>query len=353
MIATLTQGERALGELKGVGRSLPNPHLLIRPYIRREAILSSRIEGTVTRLGQLLLFEAGTETAEEDSDLAEVLNYIEAVELGIAELASGKPLTLWMIRSLHARLMQGVRGKNKRPGQFRHCSVVIGRSGETPENARFVPPNPTSVEPLMFELEQYWKNPSPLAAIIQLAIIHYQFEAIHPFMDGNGRLGRLLIALLLAERQILPQPLLYLSAYFEMHGDEYRDLLLRVSQKGDWKAWIQFFAQGVLEQAQDAIQRSSTILQLWESYRNKAQRDGRPGKSLLLIDMLFESPALTVQRVEKRLSVAYTTAQRYIEVLISDGILVEATGFLRNRVYVAKEVLALLGDEQETDWRST
>ncbi|MGL4421570.1 MAG: Fic family protein, partial [Gemmataceae bacterium] len=347
LVEALSLAERALGELKGVGRSLPNPHLLIRPYVRREAILSSRIEGTVTRLGQLLIFEAGTEAAEEDSDLAEVLNYIEAVDFGIQQLREGYPLSLSLLRAIHARLMQGVRGSNKKPGAFRPCDVWIGRQGLGPQSARFVPPSFHTVELLMQQLEAFWKNPGRVSPLVELALVHYQFEAIHPFMDGNGRLGRLLMMLLLHVRGRLDQPLLYLSAYLHEHDAAYRDHLLLVSQTGSWEAWIEFIARGITEQANDALERTKRILDLQSEYRRELKKNHQPEKLLDIIDMLFESPAITAKGIVAKLGVSDPTAQKHVKLLVDAEILREVSGKRRDRVYIAPAIFALLGDEAE------
>ena len=249
----LSEADQSLGELAGVGRRLPNPHLLIRPFIRREAVLSSRIEGTMTRLDQLFLFEAEPEHVSHPSDVAEVANYVRALEHGLELLKNGLPLCLRVLREVHGKLLEGVRGGQKAPGDFRRCDVMIGRQNQAYHQARFVPPMHTALAPLLREFEKFLNAPGELPVIVQLALAHYQFEAIHPFMDGNGRVGRLLITLMLCERGTLPQPLLYLSAFFEHHEQEYKDRMLEVSRRGAWNDWITFFARGVTEQARDAV----------------------------------------------------------------------------------------------------
>ena len=261
-INLLAEAQGALGELRGVGRGLPNPHLLINPFLRQEAVLSSRIEGTTSGLQQLLVFEVDPATDEGLSDVSEVANYVAALELGFALLET-MPICLRMIRHVHERLMAGVRGENKRPGEFRQEPVVIGHPGVSAENARFVPPPVMEMTAALNDLERYiGTRESQLPDLIQLALVHYQFETIHPFMDGNGRMGRLLIALQLREQQVLPQPFLYLSAYFERHQDAYRDLMLRVSTHGDWKSWIDFFLAGVHRQSVETLETSHRLLDL-------------------------------------------------------------------------------------------
>lgn len=337
----LAEAHHALGQLAMVGRLLPNPHLLIRPFLRREAILSSRIEGTVTRLDQLLLFEAQEQEAEEDSDLAEVANYVNALEYGLGRIGEGMPLCLRLLREIHKELLRGVRGAEKRPGQFRLCDVLIGRS-RSYADARFVPPTPLSLDPLLRDFERFLNEPGPVPAVAQLALAHYQFETIHPFMDGNGRLGRLLITLMMCERKVLTQPLLYLSAYFERHDEEYRDQMLRVSQRGDWGDWITFFARGVAEQSLDAVQRAQRLLDLWRDYRRRIQEAGQPSAVLGLVDGLFAAPAITISGAAKMIGVTFPTAQKYVERLEQDGIVEEVTGKPRYRTYMAREILALL-----------
>jgi len=332
-----------------VGVLLPNPHLLIHPFVRREAVLSSRIEGTITRLDQLLLFEAQEEGSNGDSDVEEVVNYINALEYGLKRLGEGMPLCLRLLREVHEQLLSGVRGADKRPGQFRQCGVMIGRRGQNYDDARFVPPAPTALEPFLRDFERFLNGPGDLSVVAQLAVTHYQFETIHPFMDGNGRLGRLLITLMLCERQVLPLPLLYLSVYFEKNDNEYRDLMLEVSRRGAWVEWITFFARGIAEQARDAVQRSQRLLDLWRGYRQRVQDTGQPASVLSLVDRLFAAPAITITGAAKLLNVSFPTAQRYVESLESDGVLTEATGKARKRTYLAREILRLLDEPVATD----
>jgi Fic family protein len=342
LVGLLSEATLALGKLDGVGRMLPNPHLLIRPFVRREAVLSSQIEGTVTRLDQLLLYEAEPDLeAGQAPDVAEVANYVRALEYGLGQLAEGMPVCLRLLRQIHQHLMEGVRGSDKRPGQFRQCAVLIGRQGQGFEDARFVPASHTALDALLRDFEQFLNQPGDLPLIVQLALAHYQFETIHPFMDGNGRLGRLLITLLLCERRALAQPLLYLSAYLERHRNAYLDHLLEVSRQGAWTEWITFFARGVQEEAGDAARRSFQLLRLWQQYRERisALRSPVPVK---LVDQLFASPYLTNKKAAEVLGMSFPTAQRHIGKLESAGILREITGRSRNQVFLAAEVMALL-----------
>ncbi len=345
LVTTLSQADRALGELAGVGSMLPNPHLLIGPFLRREAVLSSRIEGTVTRLEQLLLFEVRPDDGDPSGDVGEVASYVRALEFGLARLAE-LPVSLRLMKEIHLRLMEGVRGESKRPGHFRAIQVMIGRPGQSLEDARFVPPAPAAVQNHLRALESFIHAPNDLPILVQLALIHYQFEAIHPFMDGNGRIGRLLITLLLCERGCLPQPLLYLSAYLERHSDAYRDHLLRVSQGGGWIDWIRFFADGVAEQAIDSVHRARRLLALQKQYRDRLQAKSNSSLVLRLVDELFASPVLTIARAMELLGVTFRSAQQNVDKLLKAGILREVTGKQRNRVYIAQGIMNLL-DETE------
>lgn len=343
LAGAISRADQALGALRSLGNLLPNPHLLIRPFIRREAILSSRIEGTVTRLDQLLMYEAEPDAGEPNDDLTEVLNYVAALDYGLSRLAEGVPIGLWLLREIHQILMRGARGERKRPGQFRACPVLIGRTTRY-EDAWFVPPDHQDVEPLMRGLEEFLRAPGDLPIVVQIAFAHYQFESIHPFMDGNGRLGRLLITLMLCERGVLSKPLLYLSAYLEAHDEEYRDGLLMVSQTGNWEEWIRFIAAGVAEQAEDAVGRAERIMALREDYRKRA---AAAGKSVALVEHLFESPAITITGVEHVMGKAYNTAKRHVAWMVGEGILAPVEGDTRSRVYMAPEIFRLLGATPE------
>ncbi len=346
LVQSISRAERALGELAGVGRMLPNAHLLIRPFARREAVLSSRIEGTVTKLQHLMLFEAQAEEIAEAPDANEVLNYVKAMDHGLELLTNGLPLCLRMLRELHRRLMQGVRGGDQRPGEFRNVSVLIGRSNQNYDEARFVPPHPSQLDPLLNDFERFLNNSGDLPIVVQLALAHYQFEAIHPFADGNGRVGRLLMTLMLCERRILPQPLLYLSAYLEHHDEEYRDHLLAISQRGTWAEWIRFFANGVAEQALDASSRARQLLDLQQTYRERIQRQSKTARLLQLIDHLFAWPFVTIAQVAAAIDVTAKAATANVEKLVNLGILESADPTRRwNRVFFAPEILRLLDAE--------
>ena len=340
-VGLLSNADRAIGELNGIGQVLPNPHLLISPFLRREAVSSSRIEGTVTELRQLLLFEVEPTSQPNPPDVQEVANYVIALEYGLNRLAE-LPISLRLIREIHERLMQGVRGEAQRPGEFRRIQNFIGYQGQSVKEARFVPPPVEAMTQALHSFEQFLHGDNDLPFLVQLALIHYQFECIHPFSDGNGRMGRLLIPLLLCEREFLSQPLLYLSAFLERNRDEYMDLLLNISQSGDWISWIRFFLNGVAIQANDAVVRSQRLMGLWQEFRTVMQNARSSTLPLQLIDALFAAPFITVARAQAVLNVTYRSAQRNIEILEKEGFLVEITGRHRNRVYLASQIFEII-----------
>lgn len=344
-IRLLSEANRGLGELAGVGQTLPNPHLVIGPFLRREAIFSSRIEGTTATAEELLLFEALPTEEPRTPDAREVANYVKALEYGLQRLKN-LPVSLRLIRELHGVLLKGVRGQDRNPGEFRRSQNIIGQRGQRIELARYVPPPVPEMQQGLDEFERFLHTPSDLPFLVQLALIHYQFEAIHPFMDGNGRIGRLLITLLLCERGLLKEPLLYLSAYFDRYRDAYVDHLLHVSQAATWTDWIQFFLQGVAEQSEDAVRRSQKLLALWQNYRGRFQTARSSALLLKLVDALFAYPATWIARARKQLGVTHRSAQLNVEKLVAAGILAERTGRQRNRVYLAPEILAIIEADQ-------
>ncbi len=334
----ITEADRALSELVGTARNLPNPHLLTRPFLRREALLSSQIEGTQTSLSELFYFEASGAGTPPTPDVEEVVNYVMALEYGLKSLEY-RPVTLSLLRDIHHRLLQGVRGASKSPGQFRKEQNWIAAPGRPLHEARYVPPPPLQMRDALGDFETFLHTESDLPALVRIALIHYQFEAIHPFDDGNGRIGRLLIPLLLCKEGLLPRPLLYLSAFFEKNRQQYRDGLLAVSQHGAWEAWIRFFLQGVIEQSQDAVRRSDHLLRLWRTYRRRLQESSTSGLALKLVDELFEAPVTSVQSVVQKLKITPRSAQMTVDRLVNAAILQETTGRQRNRIYVATEIL--------------
>jgi len=340
LVSLLAEAERALARLAAVGAAFPEPYILVRPFVRREAVLSSRIEGTRASLADVYAYEAGqTSFLAPGSDAREVHNYVRALDYGLERLQT-LPVSLRLIREIHTRLMENVRGGAWTPGEFRRSQNWIGPADATLETATYVPPPVEEMHVALDCLEKYLHAPSDLPPLARLGLIHYQFEAIHPFLDGNGRVGRLLIALLLCEWNLLPQPLLYLSFYFERKRAEYYDCLLAVSQRGEWDAWLRFFLTGVRDQALEATARVALLHGLRERYRDllAGQRDApRLGQAL---DLLLGHPIMTVRQMQAGLGLNdYKTVLRYVEKLERLGILREVTGGRRNRLYRADEIL--------------
>jgi Fic family protein len=348
-IASLaSRADLALGTLSGLGETLLNPHLLIYPFVRKEAVLSSRIEGTQSSLSDLLLFEATK--AEKQQDVREVQNYVRAMEHGLKRL-EGLPLSLRLIRELHTILMEGVRGERATPGEFRQSQNWIGPPGCNLNDATFVPPPVAEMKEALDQLEKFLHADTQLPPLVELALIHYQFETIHPFLDGNGRIGRLLITLFLCQRSILNKPLLYLSAFFERHRQEYYQYLLGVSQNGAWRQWIEFFLQAVVEQSDDAVKRARRLLDLHRNYYQTSLGKRLPPTAVELVGLIFVRPVLNTKVVQEYLKVTFPAAQKAIEALIEEGILAEITGGKRNKVYAAKEILGILEEDTQVEGR--
>ena len=345
LASLLSEADSKLGELSGAGQLLPNPHLLIRPFMRREAVTSSRIENTQSGLDDLFFFEADETERPPMSDVTEIINYVLAMEYGIKRLED-LPISYRLIREIHGILMRGVRGENATPGQVRTSQNWIGSPGCTLMEATYVPPPEPEMRQCFSDLEKYIHSNAKEPALIQCAFIHYQFEAIHPFVDGNGRIGRLLITFMLLERGLLSQPLLYLSDFFEQHRDEYYRLLLNVSQKGDWKAWITFFLNGVRQQSEDALLTIQKLLALQNGYKEIAVGQRVPKVVNPLIDYLFASPVISISTLSKTWEITYSTVQRGVNHLIEKGILKEVTGGHRNRLFVAREIYNIIMTER-------
>ena len=339
LVAVLSRADQAIGRLAGEGSRFPNPHLFIRPFLNREAVLSSRIEGTRTTLEELLAAGAGVLDVSNPADLHEVGNYVAALEYGLERLNS-LPLSLRLIREIHERLMRGVRGDVATPGEFRRSQNWIGPPGCGLNDATYVPPPVVELMGCLDALERFLLDVT-LPPLVRAALAHSQFEAIHPFLDGNGRVGRLLISLLLVERDVLPSPLLYLSAWFESTREEYYAHLLAVTRKGAWESWLVYFLEGVCAQAEDALARIQDIDDLYERWRETLAgvRSGRPEQVLRLF---VGNPFRTVGGVAKELDVVYTTARRAIDRLEEAGIVSLVGAARRNRVYCARAMLEVL-----------
>jgi Fic family protein len=340
LVTLHSEAERELARLALAGKEFSHPHILARPFIRNEAVISSRIEGTQATLEDLYSYEATQMSfLEPTSDAREVYNYVLALDYGL-ERVKTLPISLRLIRELHAKLMEGVRGETLTPGEFRRSQNWVGPAGCTLETATYIPPPVDEMQTALDAFEKYIHAPSDLPALTRIGLIHYQFEAIHSFLDGNGRVGRLLISLLLFQWELLPRPLLYLSAFFERHRSEYYERLLAVSQAGDWEGWVRFYLTGMRDLSREAAIRVENLEQLREHYH--AQLAGRRSSKRLIevVDYLIGSPILTVRGLQAGLKLAdFKTAERYVAALENAGILREGTGRKRNRLYRADEVL--------------
>src|SRR4030042_646085 len=347
ILRMLSDADRALGELAGLGRTMPNPHLLIGPFMRREAVLASRIEGTQADVTDLYAYEAkqlsltGLKAPPPESDVREVLNYVRAMEYGLKRLDT-LPVSLRLIRELHERLMEGVRGEQATPGEFRRSQNWIGAPGCTLNEAEFVPPPVPEMHEALDALEKYLHGGDTHPPLLRLAFIHYQFEAIHPFLDGNCRIGRLLTTLLLVSWDLLPLPLLYLSAFFEAHRQAYYDTLLAVSERGAWPEWIRFFLKEVAEQGRGARGRAKSPPD-WETQWRQRLQKGRTSALLLrLVDSLFISPAVTIPQTQRLLGVTYRSAKLNIEKLAEAGILRQRGESSYGKMYLAEDILQVI-----------
>lgn len=336
----------ACGRLDGVSALLPDPDLYLYAYVRREALLSSQIEGTQSSLSDLLLFELEEAPGVPFDDVVEVSSYVAALEHGLARMASGFPLSSRLLREIHEVLLARGRGADRMPGQFRRSQNWIG--GTRPGNARFVPPPPGLVEGCMAELERFIHADDDLHVLVKAALAHVQFETIHPFLDGNGRLGRLLIVLMLVDGGILRQPLLYLSLFFKQHRSRYYELLDEVRQQGDWEAWIAFFLEGVESTAAAAVDSAHRLLDLFRSDEMKLTGLGRSGTSLRQVyASLRQRPLIGIPQLASRAQVSFPTAAKAMERLVALGIAREVTGGRRNRVFAYDAYLAILGEGAE------
>ncbi len=330
---------RNLGVLDGVSRNLRNPHLLIGPFVRREAVLSSKIENTHASAQQLALFEFEPGAVRERDEVGEVFNYVRALEHG---LRSDLPVCLRLVRELHSILLSDVARYRGTAGAFRTSQNAIGRDGARFSEMKFVPPPPSRLHDCLNHFERYVNTPDGLPPLVRMALVHYQFEAIHPFDDGNGRVGRLLIPLMLCGGSHLQKPLVYVSAFFEEHRERYADLLYRVSTEGCWEEWIEFFVSAVSTQAADALTRAEELAALRERYRALVKEKRASGLLPAIIDELFVRPSITSARVQQLNGVNPPSANAALERLVSKGIVAEVTGRKRNRVFVAPEILGVI-----------
>lgn len=339
-VRLLGEAEGALGRLAGVGRLLPNPDLLIRPYLLREALSSTRIEGTQASMVEV--FEADAAGEAPNADVEEVVNYVAAMRWGLERLDE-LPLSTRLLCEMHRRLMAGVRGRELAPGELRTSQNWIGAPGSTIETAQFVPPPPAELSALLADWERFAHEQPELPLLVQNALLHSQFETIHPFLDGNGRLGRLLLVFFLIARGRLTVPLLYLSAYLERQRQDYYDALQAIRESGDPTPWIDLFLTAVETQADDAVQRAQRIVALRESYLQEAATMGTPN-ALTLVDLICENPVLTTRSIEDRLDVSRPTALRLLRRMEEQGVLTETdSGARGQRRYVARAMMEAVG----------
>ena len=341
MVRLLSAADRCLGRLDGVASVLPNPNLFVAMYVRQEAVLSSQIEGTQSTLEDVIQFELGANGERLPQDVEEVVNYVHAMNHGLRRL-SELPLSLRLIREIHADLMAGMRGSQRSPGEFRTSQNWIGPAGCTLHDASFVPPPVPDMGDALGNLERFLHERDRLPVLIQAGIAHAQFETIHPVLDGNGRVGRLLITFLLCEREILQRPLLYLSHFLKARRSEYYDRLMAIRNDGNWEGWLKFFLRGVFEVSTSATETARRILSLREDHRQLVvTRLGSTPHAPRLLDFLYEQPIVNVRSAERYLGCTYATANKLVEQFTTLGILREVTGGKRNRLYRYTEYLSL------------
>ena len=341
-VRILSEADRGIGALKSLSRLIPNPNLLVAPYVRKEAVQSSRIEGTQASLSDIFYYEASKEKPKH-ADVVEVLNYVRAMNYGLSRLKE-LPLCLRLVREIHLKLMEGVRGEEMKPGLFRTTQNWIGPPGCSLADATYVPPPVPEMNEALGQWQRFLETEDSIAPLVKCAVMHYQFEAIHPFLDGNGRVGRLLITFYLYERGYLEHPILYLSDFFERHRSTYYSLLLGVSQSGDWDAWLRYFIRGVAEQSRVAEETGHKILELQRRYRQQLQKQAVPASVFHLLDMLFLNPFVSLPGVSDHLKITWPTAKSSVECLVKLGILEEISGRKRSRIYCAKELLNILAE---------
>ncbi|MEX2192378.1 MAG: Fic family protein [Nitrosarchaeum sp.] len=345
IVALLSEASIQLGRLSGIGTLIPNPHLLIRPYVLREAVLSSKIEGTQASILDVFRFQAGGFEGSKDAEskrITEVVNYVTALDDCLEAVKKGNEIDLNMIKSAHHKLMNKVRGQELAPGEFRTVQNWIGVPGTKIEDATYVPPRAENITELLEDLVNFIKNPTDrIPVLLQCAIIHYQFEAIHPFGDGNGRIGRLLIPLLLQSRGLLSQPLLYISVYVEKNKTQYYNALLEVSKNSDWINWFKFFLMAVVTQAKDASDNIQKLMNLQESYNKKLRSSKVSASVMSLATYLFSNPIITIPTAATYLKITYPPAKNAINRLVKLGIL-EQNNRERNKTFAAREIIDIL-----------
>lgn len=346
LLSLLSEADRALGRLDGAAETLPNPDLFVFMYVRKEAVLSSQIEGTQASLMDVLEFEAKAQRADRPLDVSEVVNYVAAMNRGLERLGT-LPVSLRLIREIHETLLKGVRGSDKRPGEFRTRQNWIGPENAPIEKAAFVPPPPNVMLDALTSFEKFLHDDSPMPPLVKVGLAHAQFETIHPFIDGNGRVGRLLITFLLCEKKILRRPLLYLSHYLKAHRSEYYDRLQAVRDRGDWEGWLKFFFRGVASVSLEATQTARKIVALREHHRELlTSKMGRgAGSALALLETLYVRPVVSVKQVAEITGISFPNANALVDALMKRSLLAETTGRRRNRVFAYQPYLDLFEHE--------
>lgn len=334
VLPRLMSAQEAVARLDGIATTLPNTDLLVMMYVRAEAVLSSQIEGTQASLDDVLRAEANLQEADDPNDVQEVINYIAALNYGL-QRRDELPLSLRLIREIHASLMQGVRGEHRDPGEFRRSQNWIGPAGATLQTARFVPPPVPEMHEALDNLEKFiYDDQTGLPTLLKIGLLHAQFETIHPFLDGNGRTGRLLITLLLCHYGLLSQPLLYLSYYFKLHRTEYYDRLQAVRDRGDWENWLNFFLDGVRVVATESTEKTRAILRLKvEDQQRISTLGSRSGNAMTVLDYLYRFPYLNVRKIEELTSLSYAAANKLTELLVEVGVLHPFNERQRDRVF--------------------
>ncbi len=341
VVERLSEAERALSNLDAAGKNLSNPKLIVEPYSRIEAVMSSRIEGTRADLDDLYLHEARDEE-QRIPDVVEVENYVQAMDLGLKKLEK-LPISTRLIKDVHRALMSGVKGDYAQPGRLRESQNWVGGPWTTIETAQYVPPPPDMVPALLDEWAKYINSSPRETVLVQAAISLYQFEAIHPFIDGNGRVGRLLITLLLCERGVMTEPLLYISSYIIRHRDAYYNGLLSITERGEWEEWLLFFLAAVAVQAKEATQLAVSLIDLHDEYLQRIDIPRVPKAANMLVDQVFINPYISIGKLCEEWGMAYPTVKRGVGLLVEKGVLEETTGQKRHRLFAASELLSLLG----------
>jgi len=348
IVNLLSRADQAIGRLDGVAHTLPNPDLFVAMYVRREAVDSSRIEGTQSTLQDVLAFELDPRTKDIPNDVEEVVNYVRAMNYGLDRLST-LPLSLRLIREIHAELLRGGRGSEKSPGEFRTTQNWIGPGHASLQRVTFIPPAIGDMHSALHNFEAFLHQSGNLPSLIHCGIAHVQFETVHPFLDGNGRVGRLLIAFLLVHRGVLHRPLLYLSTYLRHRRQEYYDRLMAVRDEGDWEGWLRFFLLGVAVTAEEAADTARAIVQLREVHRELLRARNLGLNEVRLLDFLFQRPLVNVRLVSELLEISDVTGSRVIDRLVQAGLLEEISARRRNRIFRYAPYWRLFQDAQEPD----